>query len=127
MTGVLKQARGIHRRMLEQLYEDTCSVYELATEKNPVTKRAEQSERNIAADIPCRISFETAEPTVTSGNVAEKSVSVKLFLAPEVQIRAGSKLMVTHMGETTAYSSSGVPKLFPTHQEIELKLFERWV
>lgn len=47
----------------------------------------------------------------------------KLFISPDVAIKAGSKIIVTQHGRTTEYSNSGVPAVYPTHQEIMLTLF----
>lgn len=54
------------------------------------------------------------------------SQSVKLFISPDIVIKAGSKIIVTQHGRTTEYSNSGVPAVYPTHQEIMLTLFEGW-
>ena len=51
---------------------------------------------------------------------------MKLFISPDVLIKAGSKIIVTQHGRTTEYSNSGVPAVYPTHQEIMLTLFEGW-
>lgn len=54
------------------------------------------------------------------------SQGTKLFTVPEIQIKPGSKIIVTQNGVTTVYSSSGVPAVYPTHQEVILELFEGW-
>ena len=68
----------------------------------------------------------TITATVQTDTAAALSQGVKVFLSPNVSIKAGSKLTVTQNGVTTAYKSSGVPAVYPTHQEIILTLFERW-
>lgn len=47
-------------------------------------------------------------------------------IPPDVVIKAGSKIIVTQHGRTTEYSNSGVPAVYPTHQEIMLTLFNGW-
>lgn len=82
-------------------------------------------EVTVLEDQPCKLSFET----LTSSNgdpVATVSQSVKLFISPDVVIKAGSKIIVTQHGRTTEYSNSGVPAVYPTHQEIMLTLFNGW-
>lgn len=76
-------------------------------------------------DQPCKLSFETLTSS-TGDPVATVSQSVKLFISPDVVIKAGSKIIVTQHGRTTEYSNSGVPAVYPTHQEIMLTLFEGW-
>ena len=51
---------------------------------------------------------------------------MKLFIAPEVEIKSGSKIIVAHCGKTTEYTRSGVPGMHATHQEIMLDLFKEW-
>ena len=56
---------------------------------------------------------------------------VKLFLSPQIKVNAGSKLIVTQKYDSredlvSEFSSSGVPAVYPSHQEISLELFERW-
>lgn len=77
---------------------------------------------------PCRVSFESNSTTVKSNDtVYEKPQSIKLFIAPELIIKAGSKIVVAQNGRTEAYKSAGPPRVYTTHQEIVLEHFERWV
>lgn len=126
MIYAVKRARQAHRKVIEQLYEDACTVYEYKNIKDEMTKLTGKKEVAVLENQPCKLSFESLDTASNSGNAAEKKISVKLFISPDVTIKAGSKIVVTHMGEITAYCSSGVPGEFATHQEIELKLFERW-
>lgn len=126
MIYAVEKARWAHRKAIEQLYEDTCTVYEYKSVKDETTKLTSKKEIAVLENQPCKLSFESLDTAGRSGNAAEKKMSVKLFLSPDVVIEAGSKIVVTHMGEKTAYCSSGVPGKFFTHQEIKLELFERW-
>lgn len=126
MLAAVKKAREIHRKAVEQLYEDVCTVYEYQSVKDEKTKLTEKKEIAVLQDLPCKISFENTAATTDKEGAAEQGISVKLFLSPDVDIKAGSKIAVTHNGETVSYSNSGVSARFFTHQEIELKLFERW-
>ena len=51
-------------------------------------------------------------------------MGTKLFISPEVEIKPGSKIVVTQNGVTTEFSNSGKPAIYTNHQEIMLKLFE---
>lgn len=126
MTNAVKRARQAHRRAVEMLYEDTCTVYEYRPKRDEESKITSKKEVLVWEDVPCKLSFESLDITRLGENAAEKAVSVKLFLSPGVMVKEGSKIVVTHEGKTETYSNSGVPGRFPTHQEIELKLFERW-
>ncbi len=50
----------------------------------------------------------------------------KLFIAPEINIKAGSKLVITHEGVTTEYIRSGVPAIHSNHQEVVIELFKEY-
>lgn len=126
MTGAVKKARQVHRKAVEQFYEDSCTVYEYRDVKDEATKLTSKKEMLATGETPCKLSFESLGITPIGESAAEKKVSVKLFLPLEVRVRAGSKILVTHEGETTAYKSSGVPGRFATHQEVMLELFRGW-
>lgn len=126
MQNAIHKAREFHQKAIEQLYEDTCTVVEYKSVTNVETKRTSRQEVIVFEDKPCKLSFESMLTTTAGDGAAEQKISAKLFIAPDVTIKPGSKILITHEGETTAYSNSGVPGKFFTHQEIELKLFERW-
>ncbi|MDO4301252.1 MAG: hypothetical protein Q4D26_07680 [Clostridia bacterium] len=115
------------RKKIESLYTGLCSVYALDTVRDPDTKQSKQSEILLLENQPCRISFESNSATVKSNDtVYEKPQSIKLFIAPDLVITPGSKIVVTQNGKTETYKSSGVPRIYVTHQEIVLELFVRW-
>lgn len=115
------------RKAVESLYTGLCSVYVLDTGRDPNTKQSIQTERLLLENQACRVSFESNNTTVKSNTtVYEKPQSIRLFIAPELNIAPGSKIVVTQNGRVVTYKSSGVPRVYITHQEIELELFERW-
>ncbi len=115
------------RKRVENLYTGFCSVYVLDTVRDPDTKQSKQSERLLFENQPCRISYESNSTTLkTNDTVYEKPQSLKLFIAPELNIKAGSKIIVNQNGRTETYKSSGIPRMYITHQEIALEVFERW-
>lgn len=126
MMNALKKARRTHRMAVEQLYEDTCTVYEYVSEKDTQTKLTAKKEVAVLEDEPCRLSFNSTTVTSESNGAPGQFISIKLFISPEAKIKPGSKIAVTHQGETVLYSNSGVPGKYETHQEIPMKLFERW-
>ena len=67
--------------------------------------------------------FPNTNQTDTAAQLVQ---TIKIFLAPEIRVQAGSKLTVTQNGVTTEYKSSGEPALYQTHQEIMLELFKGW-
>lgn len=129
MIQALKKARSQHRRAIELLYEDMCSVIEyrsIVDEKTHITK---QKEVIVYENLPCRISFSDSPATDKAGEANkadEKQQKVLLFIAPEITINPGSKIKVLRQGKVTDYNCSGVVAVYTSHQEINLKLFERW-
>jgi len=115
------------RTAIERMYEGRCTVFVQSGYVNPVTKRTEFVETVLYADQSCRLSFSNGRNTTGGAPVAEMSQGVTLFIAPELDIPVGSKIEVTQNGDTTAYSRSGTPSRYVTHQEIKLSPFERWV
>ena len=123
MVKALEAARKAARRALESTYEGICTivVYQNGTDEDTgLTGSAEEVE---AVDIPCRLSFEKLAPAAQSETGAAITQGVKLFLAPEIKVASGSKIIVTQEGITSAYQASGVPAIYPTHQEIMLELW----
>lgn len=83
------------------------------------------SDVDVIINQPCRLSF-SSSPSATNGDVAEINQTVKLFFAPEIKVKEGSKITVTQNGVTTVYKQSGTPAVYDTHQEVLLELFKGW-
>jgi hypothetical protein len=112
------------RKALEQGYDGIFTV----TEHKKVTKPNHTTgfvDEVVIVDQPCRLSF-SSSPSAKDGNVAEINQTVKLFFAPEIKVKEGSKITVTQHGVTTDYKQSGTPAVYSTHQEIILELFKGW-
>ena len=114
------------RKAIESMYDGTCTIIERQKVKLP-NKSTGFKDIVVLEEIPCRLSFNT----VTNTNQTEVGASAviqstKVFIAPEIKVKPGSKLTITQNDVTTEYKSSGQPAIYTTHQEIELELFERW-
>jgi hypothetical protein len=114
------------RKAIESLYAGKCTVYEYRSVTDPVTKITENREVSVLTDCPCRLSYKTVTGTSTDDGAATVAQTVKLFIAPEITIKPGSKITVIQNGVTTDYQSSGRPAVYTNHQEIILELFARW-
>lgn len=125
MAQWMEKAREAHRRAIEQLYEGNCTIYEEQEVTDEDTNITSTDTVAVIENQPCKISFENLSTTSDSDNVAEQKIAVKLFLAPEIDVKPGSQIEVTHNEETVRYSNSGVAGKFYTHQEINLELEER--
>lgn len=94
--------------------------------KNAQTKRNEFVEKIIIENEPCRLSFSGISTTDNTVGAAETGQEVKIFCDTSIDIPAGAKIVVTQNNLVTEYEKSGVPAYYSNHQEIPLKLFERW-
>ena len=113
------------KKAIESLYNGKCTVIEYQTYKDPITKRTTSKEVMVLENQPCRLSYKTIAKT-TEGNVSEVVQVTKLFLDPSIEIKPGSKIVVSQNNRTVAYKNSGVPAIYSNHQEIALEIFERW-
>ncbi|MGO0854089.1 hypothetical protein ACTPDQ_21135, partial [Clostridioides difficile] len=63
--------------------------------------------------------------SATDGKVAKLVQTIKLFISPNINIKAGSKLIITTQNNITKeYIRSGESAIYPNHQEIILELFK---
>lgn len=124
--GMINKARAKARKAIEMLYEHTCTVVEYGKTKDPVTKQTKFIEKIVLENQSCKLSFSTVKASEQTESSNQVQQIIKLFVAPEVEIKEGSKIVVTHNGKASEYKNSGAPSVFPTHQEIVLELFRGW-
>ena len=113
------------RKAIESLYTGKCTI----TEHQKIKKENKSTgfeDVVVLTDQPCRLSFSNITNTSTGDAASAVTQIVKVFLAPEIQVKPGSKLTITQDDVTTEYKSSGKPAHYSTHQEIILELFEEW-
>lgn len=126
MVKALEAARKAARQAQEAMYEGLCVIVEYRTVRDETTKLSEEEEVVVAEKVPCRLSFEKLDAAFQTEAATAVSQGIKLFLSPEIKVSSGSKIIVTQNGMTGEYSASGVPAMYPTHQEIILGLFRGW-
>lgn len=124
--GILDKARARSRVAIEMLYEHTCSIIEHKNVKNPVTKVTKPQEVIVLENQPCKLSFSNIRPSEQTESANSINQVVKLFIAPEIVIKEGSKIIINHNGRVSEYKNSGVPAIYSSHQEIVLELFKGW-
>lgn len=114
------------RIAIESLYKDKCDVYVVENVTDPATNITKQDEKCILSDQPCRLSF-LSSPSADQKEAAVLSQTVKLFIAPEINIAPGSKIVITkENGIVYKYKNSGLPASYVNHQEITLETWEGW-
>lgn len=114
------------RKAIESQYKGRCNIFEYKSVTDPITKITSPKEVLVYKNFPCKLSYEKIDTTNQSTGAAEMSMLTKLFITPDINIKAGSKIVVTQNGVTTAFANSGEAGRFSNHQEIMLTLFERW-
>lgn len=95
MVKQIQAAQKAARKAIEATYFGTLTVTELQKVKNEKSKLMEESEVVVLQDQPCRLSFEKLQTAIQSESAATITQSTKLFVSPDVTIKAGSKLTVT--------------------------------
>ncbi len=114
------------RKAIESLYNGRCTVIEYKDTFDETTRITRKSEVTVIENQPCRLSFVKQNTAVQTDTAAALTQTAKLFTAPEIQIKSGSKIIINQNGRTTAYSASGEPAVYFSHQEIMLEIFEDW-
>ena len=112
------------RKALEKCYDGTFTVTEHKKVLKPNHTTGFQ-DVVVLENQPCRLSF-ASSPVTGSGDVPMMAQSVKLFFAPEIRVKEGSKISVTQNNVTTEYKQSGTMAVYDTHAEIMLDLFKGW-
>ena len=126
MVNAIKAAQEAARRAIEKTYFGTLTVTEMKKVKDEKSKLTKNAPVVVLEGQPCKLSFETLKSTIQSDSSASVIQVTKLFVSLDISIKAGSKITVTQDGVTTDYTCSGVPAVYPTHQEIVLELFEKF-
>lgn len=107
-----------HRNRMEVLYTDTCTIYgKVKQGSGSFTKYVDGV---VLENEPCRVSYETISASTQTATTNNTSIVVKLFISPDIEVKEGSKIIVTRNGREFTYRASGKPAYFTTHQEIIL-------
>ena len=122
LHGAMKRAR----KVIEDRYEDSCSIFELQPIYNAQTKKTLPTEVQVQKDLACQLSYKTVTNNNETDTGAKMIQITELFISPDIVIKPGSKIVVTHKGRTTAYKNSGKPAIYNTQQTIVLELFDKW-
>ncbi len=126
MVSAVQAAQGAARKAVEATYSGTLTVTERKKDRDAGSKLTKTGPVVVLEAQPCRLSFETLRSAAQTDTAAAVTQITKLFVSPDVVIRPGSKITVTQDNVTTDYTRSGVPAVYPTHQEIVLELFKEY-
>lgn len=114
MVKALEIARQTARRALEATYEGLCTIMEYRDVTDERTKLSSEKEVTVAENQPCKLSFEKLDAVVQTETAAAMAQGIRLFLAPEIEVKAGSRIIVIQNGVTEEYAASGKPAVTPS-------------
>ena len=126
IADAIRQAQELAKKAQQATYTGRCTVSEYRKVKGPKTKITSEKSVAVLEDQPCRLSYSSVSAVDQSDTAAKTAQVIKLFLPDQVEIKAGAQITVTQNGITRAYEAAGVSAVYPTHQEIVLKLSERY-
>lgn len=110
------------RKAVERLYTGLCDITNQQETFDPETGQTSFVETVAVTKQPCRLSYSSITAAVQSESAAAINQTIKLFLAPEIEVLAGAKVAVTQNGRTTEYKATGQPAVYSNHQEVVLRL-----
>ena len=109
------------RKAIETMYDAVCTIIirEEYEKDNSTT-----GFRNVVLleDEPCHIKYSSVKSAVPEETAANVSQEIRLFISPDIEIPAGSRITVNQVD----YARSGVVAEYATHQEIVLSLWKGW-
>ena len=109
------------RKAIETMYDSKCTVivHEEYERENGSTGFQDVT---VLEDEPCHVQYSSVKAAEQGAVMATVSQEIRLFISPDVEIPAGSKIVA----DSVNYTHSGVVAKYPTHQEIVLTLWDRW-
>lgn len=122
-----------HKKQIESLYTDVCNVWEHVKKTNPKSKLTKTERTLVHELLPCRMSFGTFVRPSGDEVTSNLTLSVVLFLSPDVIIKAGSEFEVERnvlsnddntLPRVVKLKNSSSPYVYPTHQEITCSILE---
>lgn len=111
--------------VLHEMFDGVCSIWSMEQEKD-ADGIWRQKEVLTAADVPCHLSFISAGAAQNDGKGSRVRAAAKLFIAPELTVKPGSKVCVRQQQREYCLICSSLAVVYRWHQEIELCLPEDW-
>lgn len=124
MVNMMQKAQQSARKAVESTYTGTCTIIAYRNEMDAATKITGFNDVAVLENQPCKLSFENIDTVSQGENSSDVRQVTKLFIAPEIQIMPGSKIIVEQNGRRQEYELSGIPAVYCSHQEIMLEAAE---
>jgi hypothetical protein len=111
------------RKAIESTYKGICTIWEYVSIEDEDTGETITSPEPVPVheNIPCKVSKKTISPVSSSEIANTIKYEPVLFINPNIEIKAGSRIVVTQHEVTREYERSGEPFPYVTHQEIVLQ------
>lgn len=115
-----------YRAAIERLYTGRMDVIERRAVKDETTKLTSFEEVTVLEAVPCRLSFSSSGVGTEVNGAYTAEQEIKVFCAPELDIKPGSKLVITQNNVTNAYVHTGKSAVYSGHRELVLETFREW-
>lgn len=119
----MDKAMALARKAIENTYTGLCTIVEY--QEVVVDYETRTEEITVIKNQPCKLSKKTISPASQSEIATTVAYAPQLFIAPEIEIKPGSIIIVTQNGVTRKYERSGEPFVYETHQELTLQRVDR--
>lgn len=108
--------------IVSKLWNGSCTIQEYREVTDPKTYQTTSKLVNVVENEPCKLSYSTEPITSISNGVANVVQVIRLFIRPDLKIKAGSKLIITQHGVTNNYIRASEPCIYTNHQEVVVRL-----
>lgn len=118
-------------QVLRTLWQDRCTIQIMTEYTKPNSAKGKRLV-TLTEDEPCKLSYfngvHVNSPSSDTPLAAQVVQRAKLFVRPDLDIPAGSRITVTtHTNGIVLYfENSGIPAYFTNHQEISLEARQKW-
>lgn len=114
------------KKDIEGLYDCVCDIYFNEEKLDDSGLIIGHEKIKAFENINCRLSYKngtrkllTAEQTNIEGKISQ---SIKLFLSNDLDIKAGSEIVVFKNNKELKFKHSGISSIYSNHQEIVLSV-----
>lgn len=108
---------------VQTLYDSTCTITEFQPEAGIINNTRAVV---VAENVPCRVRYKSTLAAMGSSAGTALTQGIKLYLNPNIAVKAGSSVTVITNGIKRAYMCAGQGAVYASHQEVELKLKDVW-
>ncbi|BDR86128.1 hypothetical protein [Clostridium tetani] len=110
-----------YRKAIESLYDCICNISGGKEKvKDPITKETKLVAKIKYKDIPCKVSKQSLSKNNQTSTVNQIVYELKLFIAPELEIKQGDTVEVTNQFGNKEIYKAGEGFPYNTHQEVIL-------